>query len=67
MLKVNNKRIRFLTYKEVNKLLSKAKSKPYTKCALLSLYCGLRLGEIENLHYSDIDLQNKFTKQKDNT
>ena len=54
-------RIRFLTVDEANKFLDLAKQKDnklYEMC-VLSLYCGLRFGEIANLHYSDIDLENE--------
>lgn len=58
--KPNNRRIRFLTVEEANKLLDLAKQKDQTlyEMCLLSLYCGLRFGEIANLHYSDIGLAN---------
>ena len=56
----NNKRIRFLSKEEANQLLELAKQKDNTlyEMCILSLYCGLRFGEIANLHYSDIDLIN---------
>ncbi|HEX13362.1 MAG TPA: site-specific integrase [Desulfurella acetivorans] len=59
--KPNNMRIRFLTVDEANKFLDLAKQKDNTlyEMCVLSLYCGLRFGEIANLHYSDIDLENE--------
>ncbi|MGC8502082.1 tyrosine-type recombinase/integrase [Desulfurella sp.] len=57
----NNKRIRFLSKEEAKQLLELAKQKDNTlyEMCVLSLYCGLRFGEIANLHYSDIDLENE--------
>ena len=60
MPKINNRRLRFLTVDEANALLNECKkrSKQLYEICLLSLSCGLRAGEIFNLTYKDIDLNN---------
>jgi integrase len=56
--KIDNKRLRFLTYEEAELLLEHLgiRSPQLRKMALLSLHCGLRAGEISNLTWGDIDL-----------
>lgn len=55
--KVNNRRMRFLTPEEANRLLDELKEHSQTVYlqALISLHCGLRFGEIAELKISDID------------
>lgn len=58
MPRVNNRRVRFLLYDEARTLLTALKEKSHTvhDMALLSLYCGLRLGEVTALQPQHIDL-----------
>jgi integrase len=57
---VQNERQRFLSYEEAKLLLDKLKetSTLVHDMALLSLHCGLRLGEITNLKGMDIEFEN---------
>jgi integrase len=57
---LENKRERFLSYDEANNLLNalKTKSPQLHDICLLSLYCGLRMGEILNLRGQDLDFEN---------
>jgi len=61
MEKLNNRRARYLTRDEAERLLDLLKKRsPQTHdLALLSLHCGLRRGEIFNLKWSHINLHNK--------
>ena len=61
-IKFDNKRVRFLTKEEAKELLDALRkhSQQLYEISILSLYCGLRAGEIFNLCWSDIDLQNKI-------
>ncbi len=65
--KVNNRRIRFLTKEETEKLLKELKktSRQTYEIAYLSLYTGMRAGEIFNLKWSDIDFTNGIIHIKD--
>ena len=56
--KVDNKRVRFLSYEEAETLLSALKEKDTLThdLALLSLNCGLRFGEIAALKWGHIDI-----------
>lgn len=58
--KENNKRSRFLTHTEAKELLLslKTRSKQFYEISLLSLFTGMRAGEIFNLKFGDIDLDN---------
>ena len=58
--KVNNRRIRFLSYKEADLLLKKLlkHSSVLYDQAVLSIQCGLRFGEIANLIGSDLNFVN---------
>jgi integrase len=60
--KVNNKRLRFLTHEEANKLLNElAKRSPMTHDqTLIALNCGLRAGEVRGIRWQDIDLKSKI-------
>lgn len=61
-IKFDNSRVRFLTKEEAKILLDALRkySQQLYEISLLSLYCGLRAGEIFNLCWSDVDLQNKI-------
>ncbi len=65
--KISNGRQRFLSRKEAEQLLEavRAKSKQTYKLCLLSLYCGLRAGEIFNLKWHDIDVTNGMIRVAD--
>jgi integrase len=58
--KINNKRERWLTNAEADNLLEKlpARSQQVHDMALVSLQCGLRAGEIFNLTWGCVDLEN---------
>ena len=58
-LKVNNKRVRYLSDEEKPRLLQSAKTiggKFYLK-VLMALTTGMRKGELENLRWNDIDFE----------
>ena len=57
---INNKRTRFLTYEEAEMLLNKLQrtNKQLYEMAFLSLYTGMRAGEIFNLKWQDVDFKN---------
>lgn len=67
MPKPNNKRTRFLSPEEADGLLTaiREKSQEFYEICLLSLHCGLRAGEIFNLKWVDIDLENGIIAIKD--
>ncbi len=56
--RVNNRRVRFLSFEEAKALLAALKEKSLLihDMALLSLHCGLRLGEVTALQPQHIDL-----------
>ncbi len=57
----DSRRVRFLTPEEATNLLEKIKDKSLELYheSILSLFAGLRAGEIHNLHWSDINFDNK--------
>lgn len=63
----DNKRDRFLTKAEADRLLDalKARSDLAYEMTLISLYAGLRLGEILNLAWGCVDLENGFLRVVD--
>jgi integrase len=65
--KIDNKRLRFLTYDESNILLKELAmlSTQLHDMALLSLHCGLRAGEIFSLEWNDIDFENDLLTLRD--
>ena len=65
--KIDNKRLRFLTYEEADLLLKELakRSTQLHDTALLSLYCGLRAGEIFNLEWVDVDLERGLLTLRD--
>lgn len=60
--KTDNKRMRFLTNEELDMLFKELKKKSHIVylMSVLSAYCGLRAGEIFNLTWADINLQQKL-------
>ncbi|MFC1818427.1 tyrosine-type recombinase/integrase [Thermodesulfobacteriota bacterium] len=58
--RLNNARQRFLSYEEADQLLNALNKQNYqlAQIATLSLYGGLRLGEVLNLRWVDIDRNN---------
>jgi len=67
MPKLNNRRERFLTREESERLLNELAGvgKQLHNMALLSLHTGLRAGEVFNLRWRDIDLENKMIHVSD--
>ena len=65
--KLDNKRVRFLTHKEADDLLTalQEKSKDVHNLAYLALHTGLRFGEIASLTVGDIDFTNNIVQVKD--
>jgi len=65
--KADNRRIRFLTRDEADRLLRalKVKSEEVYRMALFSLHMGLRAKEIFNLAWGDIDTENELIFIKD--
>lgn len=63
----DNRRIRFLTKKEVEILLEhlRKSSEQVYGMSLLSLHCGLRAGEIFNLTWNDVDFEHGILSIKD--
>lgn len=64
---LSNKRERFLSHEEADKLLNELKtvSPVVHDQALLSLHCGLRAGEIFNLRGQDLDFENSLIRIMD--
>ena len=65
--KIENQRIRFLTYKEAEKLLENlsVRSMQLHNIALLSLHCGLRADEIFSLKWDCLDIEKGLIFIKD--
>lgn len=65
--KHDNKRLRFLSHNEADRLLEalKEKSQQVYNQSLLALFCGLRFSEIANLTWADIDLPNEIIQIRD--
>jgi integrase len=63
----DNKRLRFLSREEADLLLSelKSRSQQLHDICHLSLFTGLRMGEIFNLNWNDIDLEHESISIKD--
>jgi integrase len=64
---LDNRRLRFLTEDEAQRLLEHlhAVSPQVHDMALLSLHCGLRAGEIFSLTWGDVDLKNELLTLRD--
>ena len=60
--KVNNRRLRFLTHAEADRLLNELKRRsPMTHDQVLTaLHCGLRAGEVRGVRWQDVDLKSKI-------
>ncbi len=65
--KKDNRRVRFLTREEAENLLNELKKRSVQvyEMAYLSLYTGMRFGEIASLTWQDIDFQNDIITIKD--
>jgi integrase len=65
--KFDNRRMRFLNFEEAHLLLEaiKARSEATHDIALLSLYCGLRAGEIFSLTWDCVDLESERIHVRD--
>ncbi len=69
MPKYENRRTRFLSQKEAEKLLTALKKKSvnlHDQC-LLSLHTGMRAGEVFSLDWNDIDFDNGFIRVRGET
>ncbi len=65
--KIDNKRHKFLSHDEADKLLKalKMKSEQLYEISLVSLHCGLRAKEIFSLKWGDVDLERRQILIKD--
>lgn len=63
----DNRRLRFLTHEEAESLLESLFNKsPLTyEIALMSLYCGMRAGEIFSLTWGDVDIERGMLTLRD--
>lgn len=64
---VSNRRLRFLSHEEANKLLAELSevSQQVHDQAVISLHCGLRFGEIASLILADLDFNNDIIQVRD--
>lgn len=65
--KYDNKRLRFLSHEEANKLLTALQiaNKSVYEISLIALHCGLRAGEIFSLTWADIDFEHELLSIRD--
>lgn len=65
--KLNNVRLRFLSYEEADILLNELRKKSLQvyEQAILSVHCGLRFGEIANLTLADLDFNHEIIQIRD--
>ncbi|HIO23155.1 MAG TPA: site-specific integrase [Nitrospinaceae bacterium] len=63
----DNKRVRFLNHEEADLLLDELKSRSQLlhDICLLSLYTGMRMGEVFNLNWNDVNLEHNTISIKD--
>ncbi|MCD6219046.1 tyrosine-type recombinase/integrase [Candidatus Calescamantes bacterium] len=64
LYKENNQRVRYLTQEEIRKLINNAQE-PLKSIIILALNTGMRQGEIMNLKWQDIDLENRVIYVKE--
>ncbi len=55
-------RVRFLTPEEAGRLIAECKVPRLRTMVMLALYTGMRAGEIKNLTWDDIDLENRVIR-----
>lgn len=65
--KNDNKRLRFLTHEEADRLLENLmlRSRQLHDMALISLHCGLRAGELFKLTWQDVDMERGLLTLRD--
>ena len=65
--RADNRRTRFLTHDEAEALLAecRSRSKALYEMSFISLYTGMRAGEIFNLTWSDVDFDNDLINIRD--
>lgn len=67
LVKIDNRRLRFLNHEEANLLLNalKVRDKQIYLISLLSLHTGMRMGEIFKLKWGDVDIKQGMITIKD--